>query len=284
MGRTRLRILTVLLAAVVALGLPVAAWGSTEGSPDGDRHPSVGFLLFYSSDGNAYRCSGTLVAPTVVLTAGHCTDDVVGKVLVTFDPVIAEQPPPHLPSADPATGYTAEQLTAAGYQAGTAYPHPQFSGLTDKDNWYDVGVLRLSTPVQGVTPATIAAVGTLEGIANGDLAHTVFTAVGYGKELRKPESGPQRPTAEDFPLIRRYVTLEGQKLTSQVLQTNGSSTNGKGTGTTCGGDSGGPVLLGDRIVAVTSYGINGGCRAVSGYQRVDIAGVQDWLASFGVTP
>lgn len=283
MGLVRLRIFTVLLAALLTLGLPASARASTEGHPDGNLHPSVAFLLFYSSDGNAYRCSGTLVAPTVVLTAGHCTDDVVGKVLVTFDSVIAEQPPPHLPSAaDRTQGYTAAELTGAGYYAGTAYTHPDYSGLTDKDSWNDVGVLRLSTAVQGIEPSSLAAVGTLDAIPNGDLSHTVFTAVGYGKELRKPETGPQRPTPMDFPLIRRYVTLEGQKLTPQILQTNGSSTDGKGTGTTCGGDSGGPVFLGGSIVAVTSYGINPHCRAVSGYQRVDIAGVQDWLAGFDV--
>ena len=36
------------------------------------------------------------------------------------------------------------------------------------------------------------------------------------------------------------------------------------------------------IVAVTSYTNNGLCRYLSGYQRVDIEVVQDWLATFGL--
>ena len=55
----------------------------TGGEPDGNRHPNVGLILFYSEDGR-FRCSATLVTPTVLLTAGHCTDGTVGKTLVDF--------------------------------------------------------------------------------------------------------------------------------------------------------------------------------------------------------
>ena len=45
-----------------------------------------------------------------------------------------------------------------------------------------------------ITPATIAEIGTLDGIATSQLSNTLFTAVGYGTEVRKPESGPQKAT------------------------------------------------------------------------------------------
>ena len=39
----------------------------------------------------------------------------------------------------------------------------------------------------------------------------------------------------------------------------------------------GPVFLNGYLVAVTSYGHTENCRHLGGYQRVDIAVVQDWL-------
>ena len=62
------------------------------GSPDGDGHPNVGLIVFYDATGR-YRCCATLVSPTVLLTAAHCTEGTLGSTLVTFESVIAEKPP-----------------------------------------------------------------------------------------------------------------------------------------------------------------------------------------------
>ena len=99
--------------------------------------------------------------------------------------------------------------------------------------------------------------------------------VGYGTEVRKPESGPQKPQPMTYPLIRRYTTSPGQKLTPQILQLNGNPNDIRGGGGTCFGDSGGPVFLNGYLVAVTSYGYTANCRYLGGYQRVDIPVVQE---------
>ena len=68
------------LVASIAIAAPVGA--ITNGAPDGGEHPYVGELLFYVPDAPSSRfsdpgvwftCSGTLLSPTVVVTAGHCT-------------------------------------------------------------------------------------------------------------------------------------------------------------------------------------------------------------------
>ena len=70
---TRLR--TALIAAAALLlfaAAPVSA--ITYGQPDGNDHPYVGFMIFFdASEPGWYSCSGTLLSPTVFLTAGHCT-------------------------------------------------------------------------------------------------------------------------------------------------------------------------------------------------------------------
>jgi hypothetical protein len=279
----RARLIALLPVLMLALGISMSpAQASTGGTPDGNTHPNVGLILFYDGTGR-FRCSATLVSPTVLLTAAHCTDGTVGKTLVTFDSVIAEQPPNPFPvAADPSVGFTEDEIAAAGYLSGTAFTHPEYSNFTDLDNWNDVGVIVLDEPVTGIAPATISDLGRLDQISTSQLRRTLFTAVGYGTEVRKPESGPQKPQPMTYPLIRRYVDMPGQKVTPQILQTNGNEKDPFGTGGTCFGDSGGPVFLGGEIVAVTSYGYTANCRYLGGYQRVDIAVVQDWLATFGV--
>jgi hypothetical protein len=269
----------IALATFAGLAIGAPAVASTGGTPDGNAHPDVGLILFYDADGR-FRCSATLVSPTVVLTAAHCTSGTLGKTLVTFDPVIAEEPPAPFPvAADPSAGYTAAEIAAAGYLSGTAYTHPDYSDFTDQDNWNDVGVIVLDQPVSsfGDGYPQIAPVGTLDAIKKSDLSKTLFTAVGYGTEVRKPETGPQKPQPMTYPLLRRYVEMPGQKLTPQILQTNGNPNDTRGTGGTCFGDSGGPVFLDGQLVAVTSYGYTANCRYLAGYQRVDIPVVRDWV-------
>ena len=61
------------LALLMALALPASA--ITNGGPDGDDHPYVGLMVADDVDGNPlWRCSGTLISPTLYLTAGHCTE------------------------------------------------------------------------------------------------------------------------------------------------------------------------------------------------------------------
>jgi hypothetical protein len=279
--RRALAAAVVSVAMLFVMALPAAA--ITGGQPDGNRHPNVGLILFYDATGR-FRCSATLVSPTVLITAAHCTEGTLGSTLVTFDSVIAEQPPSPFPvAADPSVGYTPEEITAAGYLSGTAYTHPDYSGFTDLANWNDVGIIVLDEPVTGIAPATLAPTNYLDQFAQPLLNKTIFEVVGYGTEVRKPESGPQKPQPMSYPLLRRYTTSPGQKLTPQILQLNGNPNDPHGGGGTCFGDSGGPVFLDGYLVAVTSYGYTLNCRYLGGYQRVDIPVVQNWLATFGLS-
>ncbi len=154
-------VFTAMVLAILGLLAVVAPSASaiTGGEPDGNRHPNVGLILFYTEDGR-FRCSATLISPTVLLTAAHCTEGVLGSTLVTFDSVIAEEPPSGFPvAADPTEGYTDEEIEAAGYLSGTAYTHPEYSGFTDLANWNDVGVIVLDEPVTDIEPAVAGAGG-----------------------------------------------------------------------------------------------------------------------------
>ena len=165
-----------LLAAALLLGALVAPVGAiTGGQPDGEGHPQVALVLAPELT----FCSGTLIAPSTILTAGHCTDfwdelaadeelDWDGTILVSFDPQAAVDE--NWVPVDPADWYTASSWTT----------HPDYVSA-DWPFTYDYGLLYLDAPVSGITPATLAEPNTLDPIINSNgQSKQRFDDVGYG--------------------------------------------------------------------------------------------------------
>ena len=92
-GGTILR--KLLLAAFAALLAAGSAQAIVNGEPDGTRHPyvaAIGFIDAATGRPGAF-CSGTLVSPTVIVTAGHCTYH-SAAAFVWFDPQWNPSKPP----------------------------------------------------------------------------------------------------------------------------------------------------------------------------------------------
>jgi hypothetical protein len=61
------------MAAAVVVVVPAGA--ITDGELDGNGHPAVVLVLMEVNGAPAFRCTGTLIAPTFVITAGHCAGE-----------------------------------------------------------------------------------------------------------------------------------------------------------------------------------------------------------------
>ena len=241
-----------LFAALLLIAVPAQA--ITNGEPDGTRHPNVGGLVSATQypDGTWIYCSGTLISPTVFLTAAHC-DEGTAQVTVTFDPA-----------------YEAGDQT----YTGTWHADPLFS--KKQNDPHDLAVVVFDEPVAGITPARLPAAGSL---ANLDKSQQ-FTSVGYGAYEVTNQPGGHRLLYNDVRMVA-VGTLNAINPAWLRISMNPAT----GNGGTCYGDSGGPNFLGttDVLAAITITG-DAVCRATNVDYRLDTESARAFLGQFVALP
>lgn len=199
-------------------GLEVDVVEIVNGVPDRGRNPAVVAL----DVGGQGLCTGTLIAPDVVLTARHCVSITSSKV----------QCPPSGPQigrdrdASSIGVYAGEDATSAVLVArGRELVVPKSASLCD----HDIAAIVLDRSVEGVAPLRL----TKTAPRRGDTVR----AVGFGKTEDADFGG--------IKLLRDHVKILDMS-TAEFLVGEA----------TCQGDSGGPALdesTGD-IVGVVSRG------------------------------
>ncbi|MEO7713596.1 MAG: trypsin-like serine protease [Gemmatimonadaceae bacterium] len=237
----------------------------TNGSIDGNAHPAVVLILMEERGIPAFRCTGTLISPTVVLTAGHCTGapgEFSGMRIFTESDV--QNGNNNYPFAGP------NAVEAKSWQAHPLYTSSAFFR-------HDVGVITLSKAVKLAADkyGKLPAVNELDALQPGSA--TLFTAVGYGLQKINPvfiEAEKIRMFAEPH-LVQ--INAPGFTGDFSMLLSNNAATGG-----TCFGDSGGPNYLGSSsvIAGVTSFGLNGTCGGTGGVFRLDRQNVLDFVRRF----
>lgn len=276
-----MRRMLLTLAAVLVLisGAAAPAAAITGDYVDDNEHPFVGLVAFYDADGEfSHRCSGSLLTPTVFLTAGHCTDDATtARVYFQQDAGANFDPETEV---DPVTGYP--EYCAAGTLGVTCATSDElynygFDDFADFPNTRDVGLVILDQPIALAEYGALTVAGSLDRLATRrGQQQLTFTASGYGLT----EVNPVKVTSfrERLMAQAKLTNLRSALTSGFNLQTNG---NGSGRGGTCSGDSGGPVFYGgytsNTIVAVTSFGLNPYCRGVDFAYRTDQTAVLNWI-------
>lgn len=309
----RKTIVQIGVAALVAMVIPMNAAAILDGERDDDRHPYVVHLVSYETTREGATgavvgvakgfCSGFAVSPTLVVTAGHCTEaeqrgDVNGDGFVEHRQIefvgvfISEDPAAH-----PLYEETVPVANRLGFDAvGEAIPHPFFvRDFYDHDfpvHLYDVGVviIRPETPLDLKRYAQLSEVHAAEDLrvppacaSQGQAPCNApwLLAVGYGNhnETGWPDSDQTQPRHVASvryegiePLFEeRYINIRGGIGGHETVA----------AGSPCFGDSGGPLLLDgtDTVLGVTATGPKP-CDYTALGQRIDLPDILDWIQSY----
>jgi secreted trypsin-like serine protease len=258
-----------LIRKSLALAVALAAFSASPASADqlivgGHDTTTSKWPYAVHIDGLAYGCTGSLVAPDWVLTAGHC-------IAATLPPGPVF-PAVHITATVGSDApYSGEGQSAMGL---LGYAHPNYG----VGHPYDVALIQLATPLEGVP--TIKTVGANENAlwAPG----TTSTIIGWGDTTGNGTTPDviqeaQVPITTDAYCSGAY----GSQFDAGSMVCAGFPQGGVDT---CQGDSGGPLLVpfsgGFRQAGVTSWGE--GCAQAGKpgvYARLGAPEIRDFIAS-----
>lgn len=241
----------VLLAAALLPATPAAAQPRIVGGQDVPED-TFGYVANIAISG-AFGCTGTLVAPTWVITAGHCAS-VTGGAGIASPMTFPPQSFMVTLGTVAADGTDGEQHTVKSVRLNPNYTASNGTGS-------DVSLLELAAP-SAQAPVKIAAPGERSIWEPGD--NMIIAGFGVTTEGGDPPDtlqAAQVPIVSDDTCAAAYsdtTPVAGNAFDRMTAVCAGLPQGGRDT---CQGDSGGPMLApvgagasAVRLVGATSYG------------------------------
>jgi hypothetical protein len=271
---------TTLAFLIALVSLSGGVYGIT-GNYRADSTPYVGVVVLFSDQARTNPigyCSGVLISPTVMLTAGHSTLQ-AEAASVCFDkgPIDYSIQEGKIVYPSSEIIYTGETITYPEYLIA------QKTGLTQGNHQFsssDIGIIILDKPVEEV-----AQFPTLPQAGLSDMlrAKTNLQEVGYGYQYQV--------TPKNSGTVNSWVgTLSCNSAQAQLVSGNFAGSEkylkltanpSQGKGGVAFGDSGGPVIYnidGQAIViAINAFVSSDNCAGISYHSRIDNPQVLDWI-------
>ncbi|GGC73624.1 S1 family peptidase [Chelatococcus reniformis] len=249
MPRTSTRLLYAAVAALLSVAPPARA---VVGGAEVDGALKASTVMVLGSAGNV--CTGIVVAPTAVLTAGHCATNAAEHRIHYMDG-----------GGQPVLLSIADVAVHPNYDAGA---------IKGRRRSIDLALVRLATPL----PARFVPAG-LTAAAVPPRAGTRVVLGGYGADGKGRSDGRFR--SAELSVAEPYGP--GTVLLWLAPGAGAAAAGG------CEGDSGGPIARGDAVIAVTTWSKGNGRAACGAMTQGVLVGPQrGWidrtLAAWGADP
>src|SRR3954471_17376296 len=254
------KLLAAMVTSVACLAVTAAPSQAIVGGHEAGSYPSVAEVTIAQS----FLCTGTLIAPDWVLTAGHC-GSITGDAVAT-------------PAGWPAQAF---DVRVGGHTSGSGEQVPVGSVVVEPKylatSGYDITLLHLSrnstkapTKVAGASEGSIWTAGTSETIVG-------WGTTSEGGDLPDTLQEANVPITTDAYCAGAYRDFDATTMVCAGYPQGGTDT--------CQGDSGGPMFgrtaTGEpKVVGATSYGEGCAQPGKPGvYARVGDSVLREWIRS-----
>ena len=269
----------LLLATLCSSSVNNIAFGIT-GNYTADSTGYVGVVVLFSDTERTQPIgygTGFLIAPTVMITAGHNLIEPIAAVSVCFDdgPITYE-----IDEEGNIVYYGANKI----YE-GTIESYPQYNPTLAGNQEFatsDIGIIILNEPVNGITDFPSL---PEENFADTLPAKTDLRVIGYGLQYQvTPKNGVENSWVGTVSRNSAIVQLVNNNFAGGDKYLKLTANNGQDRGGIAFGDSGGPVVYssdeGEIVLAVNAFVSSDNCRGVSYHTRLDVQQVQEWIKGY----
>jgi hypothetical protein len=272
----------ILLVLIVSITLSTFCGSSyaITGNSQPDSTPYVCIVVLFADAARTQPISystGILIAPDIVLTAGHSVMGAAASVCFDKEPISFTVDANGLSYSTTQTIYDGEPIPYPEYLASIIAGSKHSQVLQTSD----VGLIHLNTDVDVDEVASFATLPE-PNLVDSLKVKTTLQVIGYGVEDPKALKGQ---------IASAWAgSISCNSATVQLLSTNFqgsdnylkcSANAAQGKGGIAYGDSGGPVIYnsnGENVVlAINAYVNNANCAGVSYHTRIDNPDVLDWI-------
>jgi hypothetical protein len=280
------KIIVITIATLITLSALSGTAYAITGNYRSDSTGYVGIIVLFADPDRQQPIgysSGVLISPTVMLTAGHATIHAVAAS-VSFDqgPISYSIQNGQITYSGKSPIYQGVPVTYPEYAAAITNQASQGNQIFSVT---DLGIVLLSSPVEGINFATLPTAGLADTLP----VKTDLQVIGYGMQdqVTPKNNGPANSWTGTLSRNSANVQLLSNNFQGNEKYIRCTANSAQNKGAISFGDSGGPMLYSMNsqsiVLALNAYVNSANCNGVSYGTRIDITQVLEWVNEVPIT-